>query len=183
MALWPLCEARNVQVFQATSAVNADNVAVGVPGPGRGKVWIVTGCGYRPDTAETQTISFTKVTTLYPSGAEYSTMALLNPVSLALNPARATFVEQGMEFILFPGEYIYVLRGNHTAGSSMHVWLQVIEIDLPLYTYDEPQIVKRADRALSTLRQSIAGRASTVPSARESGAREGRGGKGIPEGV
>jgi hypothetical protein len=151
-------------------------VTVGYPGPPAGKIWIVTGFGYLPSVAETQIISMEKICG---SGSGF---ALLNPVSLALYPAKATFVEQGMEYTLFPNEYITVRRGTHTAGSSMTGVMQMVEIDQPLYTYDEPQVVKRQQRAVSSIRTALggaAGRGSGAGTA-PTGGRPGGGGGALP---
>ena len=59
---------------------------------------------------------------------------------------------------MWPGERINVRRGDHTAGSTMSLIINFVEIDLPLYTYNEPQVVKRQNRAISTLRQMISTR-------------------------
>lgn len=151
MGFWRLEEARLVQQRSNASAINAETLDIGYPGVPAGKVWHVLACQYKPDVAETQVISFEKST----SAGIY--MALLNPISLALNPALATFIEQGMEYLLLPGEWILVRRGNHTVGSLMTGYIQFVESDLPLYTYEEPQIVKRTQRAISTIRQRIGG--------------------------
>lgn len=172
-AFWKLEESRLVQQRGVSSAVNADLVdAATVPA---GKIWVVTGAGYMPDAAETQIISF------YKMGASGSAFCIFNPLSIALNPAMATFIEQGMEYTLFPGEYLRVRRAAHTAGSTMGFSFQFIEIDQPLYTYEEPQIIKRQARALSSIRTALGGgggRGSSPPV----GGRGGRGGgsSGIP---
>lgn len=146
---WNPAEAKFVQSRTSYSAANALSVSTAaVPA---GKVWIVTGFGYQPDTAETKVINIVKLDS---SGTAYT---LLNPISLALNPHLASFVEQGMEVFLLPGEYVQVKRDSATAGSAMAAYLQTIEIDLPLYEYEEPQIVKRTQRALSSIRQNLSG--------------------------
>lgn len=153
MILWPLCEARLIQYREATSAANANNVVVGSPGPPDGKVWVILEGGYYPSVAETQQVSWLK----YDGSKNY---VITNPVSHALDPAVPTVhgpVEQGMEVALFPGEYIRVSRGDHTAGSTMIAYIKFVEIDLPLYTYDEPQVVKRQSRALSSIRAAVGG--------------------------
>lgn len=175
MAFWKLEEARLVQVRSNASAADAEYVVVGTPGVPEGKVWIVTGFGYYPSVAETQTIQIEKV------GRSGNNFAVLNPVSLALNPACATFIEQGMEYTLFPGEYIRVRRGGHTAGSNMVCYMQLVEIDLPIYTYDEPQEVKRQSRALSSIRSRLAAassRGGTAPGSAPGSPVGGRGGGG-----
>lgn len=148
---YKLEETRLVQERSNASAVNADSVLLGYPGVPAGKLWVVLACSYMPDVAETQVITFQK---LNATGTAFS---LLNPVSLALNPARATFIEQGMEYLLLPTEYIRIYRGAHTAGSSMSAYMQIVEIDQPLYTYDEPQVVKRQEKAVSSIRQRLGG--------------------------
>lgn len=149
-APWKLAEARLVQVRSFTSAAAAlfmDTDAVPA-----GKIWNVIGFRYMPSTNESQVVSFEKQNT---ASAAYC--MLLNPQTLNLYPGGATFIEQGMEVMLLPGEYIRARRYAATAGSTMGLVMQFIEIDLPLYTYDEPQIVKRQDRALSSIRESLAG--------------------------
>jgi len=149
MGRWNLCEVRLLQNRNATSAADAQAVSVG-PVPA-GKIWVVLEVGYIPSVAETQTIGFHKQN----AGNSFG---LLNPLSMALNPAYATCIEQGMELMMWPGERMIVVRGDHTAGSTMYLAINFVEIDLPLYTYDEPQVVKRQNRAFSTLRQMISTR-------------------------
>ena len=146
MGRWNLCEVRLLQNRNATSAADAEAVSVG-PVPA-GKIWVVLEVGYIPSVAETQTIGFHKQN----AGNSFG---LLNPLSMALNPAYATCIEQGMELMMWPGERMIVVRGDHTAGSTMYLAINFVEIDLPLYTYEEPQVVKRQNRAISTLRQMI----------------------------
>lgn len=152
MSFWKLEESRLVQVRSNVSVANAESVIVNSDAVPSGKVWVVTGFGYMPDAAETQVITIEKYST---SSGIYC--AVLNPVSLALNPAHATFIEQGMEYFLFPNEQIVVRRGGHTVGSIMQAWMQIIEIDQPLYTYEEPQEVKRQKIALSSIRRVMGG--------------------------
>jgi len=154
MGSWNLCEARLRQKRTITSAANSDQVSIG-PVPA-GKIWVVLAVGYLPSVAETQTISFH----IYDASHSFG---ILNPLSMALNPARATCIEQGMELMMWPGECICVVRGDHTAGSTMWLVINFVEIDLPLYTYEEPQVVKRQIRAISTVRQMISTRAAGIP--------------------
>lgn len=172
---WPLTEARLVQERTSSSAANADTLSL-TPACPTNRVQIITACAYIPDVNEAQTISFYKVSS---SGAP---LTLLNPISMTLNPARATFIEQGMEVFLLPGEYVLVRRGGHTAGSTMSATIQFIEIDLPIYTYDEPQVVNRQQRVLSALRTRLgggaAGRSGGVEGPRGGGGGGGR--TGIP---
>jgi len=175
---WKLEEARYVQERIFTSGPNAEALE-GLPGVPRGKIWIVIAASYMPSVAETQNCSWTKITR---SGGE---VALLNPISVALNPQTFTFLEQGMECILLPGEYLCIRRSSHTVGSAMTARMQFIEIDLPLYSYEEPQIVKRHVSALSSIRTRLAGGrggggggGGTVPS---EGEPHGGGGGSLPK--
>lgn len=145
-------ETRLVQVKNAISAANADSLSVGSGVP-KGKLWIILGFGYYPSTAETQVVSIYKSIPFF--GQNFG---LLNPVSLALNPHVATFIEQGMDYVLMPDEVITVLRGNHTAGSTMSVNMQFIEVDQPLYAYEDPQVVLRNKRAVSSIKSIISRR-------------------------
>lgn len=147
---WKLEEARLVQSRLVQSAANADSLTFSAYPVPEGKVWVVLGFGYYPSVAETQEVGFHKI-----DKATYQ-YAVLNPASRALSASiPATMIEQGMEYLLLPGEYLAVSRGNHTAGSVMTAVLQFVEIDLPLYTYDEPQVVKRQVRAVSSIRARL----------------------------
>jgi len=171
---WDLCEVRLIQKRSTQSAANALNVYLG-PVPA-GKIWVIQGIAYYPSVAETQVVSFDK----YDGTTNFG---LLNPYSMNLNPAIATGIEQGMELMLFPGEYVFARRVAATAGSSMIFAIQFVEIDLPLYTYEEPQVVKRTKSALSTIRQSLrpagGGRPATEPTG-GGGGDTGGGGRGLP---
>lgn len=175
---WKLEEARLLQYRTATSAANAENLNIGGGVPA-GKCWVVTAFSYLPSVVETQTVSIVKITT-----AGYY-FPLLNPLSMALGTHLATFIEQGTECLLFPGEYIQVIRGSHTAGSTMSAFMQLIEIDLPLYTYEEPQLVARQKRALSSIRTALSrggGRGGSMVGAAGAGpiSHGGGGGTTIP---
>ena len=173
--VWKLEEARLVQNRTYTSAANALNIGTDAPGPG--KCWVLLGVGYKPSVAETKVISFQKIW----SGV--SVYSMLNPVSMNLNPALATPIEQGMEYLLLPHESIQATRDSATAGSTMNLVLQFVEIDLPLYTYDEPQIVKRQRQALSTIRTQLGGgtgRGGMVGGTSTIGGPGGRGGGPAP---
>jgi uncharacterized membrane protein YgcG len=176
-ASYKLEETRLVQERTNTSAANDEQLTIGDPGPPEGKLWIVIAAGYMPSVAETQTICWLKST------RPGTTLSVLNPISMLLNPGRSTCIEQGMEYMLLPKEFFIVRRAAHTAASTMTAYIQFIEIDQPLYTYEEPQVVKRQHRALSTLRTALGG----VGSRGGGGGREpgggregGGGGRGLP---
>lgn len=153
-APWNLCEARLAQWKTYTSAAN--DLSTYGDGPPDGKIWVILAVGYMPSVAETKLVSFQKVI------PGIGTLAILNPISLNLNPAYATPIEQGMEYFLLPNERIQVSRDSATAGSTMSIAMQIVEIDMPLYVYDEPQVVKRQDRALSSIRQRLGGGGGSV---------------------
>ena len=144
-------ELRLVQIRPVYSA--ADAVSLVSPAVPQGRIWAILAAAYFPSAAETRTITFEKVTI---SGAG---LTIYNPTTLALSPtgASATPLENGTEINLLPGESLRVRRDVATAGSSMTLTIQLVEYDLPLYTYDEPQIVKRQGRAMSSLRSRMAG--------------------------
>lgn len=129
-------EYRFVQWRTNNSAANALNVSTYYPVP-ENKIWTVIAIGYKPSVAETKIISAVKVDS---GSREY---ALLNPVSLALVPASATFLDAGSYIELLPGETVKFLRDSATAGSTMGVYFQFVEWDMPLYDYTEPQEAKR----------------------------------------
>lgn len=150
MALYDVSELRLVQTRSAGSAANAlwTEIADAVPA---GKIWNIIGIGYLPSVAETQVVSFEKVT------RESQPIGILNPVSLNLNPAIATGLTEGMEIALLPGEKIRVRRVAATAGSTMAFYIQFVEADMPLYEYTEPQLAKREKMFASTIRQRLGG--------------------------
>jgi uncharacterized membrane protein YgcG len=168
---YKLEETRLVQERSATSAANADylNFGAGVPD---GKIWIVLSAGYMPSVAETQVVSFSVV-----SLKTNSNFGLINPVSLNLNPAQATFIEQGMDYMLLPGDLIQARRVTHTAGSTMSCIIRFIEIDQPIYTYEEPLLVMRQKRGISSIRSMMGS-----GSARSSGVGSIGGGRGSGRG-
>lgn len=149
---WKPEETRLVQHRETTSVANALTCMCPSTQCPDGKIWIITAYGYQPSVAETQVVSASKYNNKVTR--DYS---VLNPLSLNLNPAFATFIEQGMEYWLMPGETIIFRRVAATAGSTMISYCQLIEIDQPIYTYEEPLIVERQKRALSSIRSMIGG--------------------------
>lgn len=164
----PLCDARLVQERTATSAADALALQINAAVVPAGKIWVVIGVSYRPSVAETQVVGFDKVT------AAGNNMALLNPVSMNLNPCFATCISEGMLLYLLPGEYIVVRRVAATGGSTMVGRMQFVEYDMPLYDYIEPQAAARVVR----VGQKLAERVSSL--ARGGGG--GGGGGGVPGG-
>jgi hypothetical protein len=172
---YKLEELRLVQERSGSSALNGLYCQVGTGVP-EGKLWIVLSAGYMPDAAETQVISF-QIINLKTS----SVFSVLNPVSMNLNPAKATFIEQGMEYMLLPGDIVQARRVANTAGSTMTSFIRFIEIDLPLYTYDEPQVVRRQQRAISSIRSAMGGGSGrSGAGSAPTGGRPGGGGGPLP---
>jgi len=66
-----------------------------------------------------------------------------------------SFVREGMEFVLAPGERLYGMRDVATAGSTITIQASVIVHDLPIFRYTEPLMEDRKRRSLNDL---IAGR-------------------------
>lgn len=151
MDLFDASELRLVQQRSSgPTAANALYIDCGYPGVPQGKIWTVIGVYYIPSVAETQVVSFGKY-----NGVQY--FPLLNPLSMNLNPTGATCIEQGMIFYLLPGEFLYARRVAATAGSTLSMSMQFIESDMPLYHYEEPQIVLRQKRAIGSIRQQLGG--------------------------
>ena len=121
-AFWKLEESRLIQTRSVVSAANSDNVSLAAFPVPAGKIWQILAVGYYPSVTETQVVSFLKAD----SGSRI--YSILNPVSMNLNPAGAygTFIEQGMEYTLYPGEYIGCYRATHTAGSTMTLVMQFV---------------------------------------------------------
>lgn len=170
-ASYKLEETRLVQWRTQVSAANSEELNLGYPGVPQGKIWIVLGITYMPSVNEAQLVSFEK----YTNGGY---IVLLNPLTITLNPLSASFLEQGMEYMLLPGEYVRCRRANHTAASTMSGTIQFIEIDQPLYTYEEPQIVRRQQRALSSIRTALGGGAGRGSGGGERPGSGGGGGRG-----
>jgi len=167
MPQYPLDETRLVQERSFTSAANSDLVQATGTVPD-GKLWVITSIGYKPSVAETQTVSFFKITK---SGAYFS---MINPLAMALNPQYATCIEDGLDVILMPGETIYCQRSAHTAGSTMICNSQFIEIDQPLYDYVEPQAAARVKRFASSIAQRVSGGSGGAASHPTMASRTGR---------
>lgn len=177
---YALQDGRYIMLVTGSSAVaglTAQTAAVPA-----GKVWTVIGCNGICSVAETRTVGYSMIT------AGGNIIMLTQPVSFAyLNSAYLGFplTREGMEVKLWPGDSIVYCRDAATAGSTITVYARVIETDLPLYTYDEPQVVKRQKQGISQLRQVIgaaAGGSSSagvvIPEAPPPGG--GGGGGGVP---
>lgn len=154
---YELQEGRYLQYRSATSAANG--LAIGIGPVPAGKIWTIL-AGYATCTvAETQIYWWAL---LDPSATYY--YPVVRPVSFAVAPAvgqHFPLLTEGMELKVFAGEYIYAMRAAATAGSTLTAVYRIIETDLPLYTYLEPQEVKRlkniASQALHGMQRSGGG--------------------------
>ena len=145
-----LSEARLAQSLTRTSAADALNISL--PAVPTGKFWNIIAAGLYPSVAETRLFFFERI-----SAAAWP-FPLTPPISYALDTViRLGLLSEGTELVLLPGESLGARRSVATAGSGITIYAQFIESDLPLYTYDEPQIVKRQARSISSLRSRLGG--------------------------
>jgi len=69
------------------------------------------------------------------------------PTSIALGAAVFyPLVTEGNQIVLLPTEVIRVTRDVATAGSTMSIYLQYVESDLPTMKYHDPQKLLSQDR-------------------------------------
>ena len=138
MYAYDLHELRFAQIGVVTGWWPALGVAsLAVP---RNKLWTIIAAHYYPDAAETRTIEWLKV-----SGNVGFPLRL--PATIALGPAaRYPLTTEGNQLILLPGEYFLVTRDAATEGSSMIVYYQYVESDLPTMKYHDPQKLLSQDR-------------------------------------
>ncbi len=170
-------EGRFIQVKYATSAVDALLVPIG-PVPA-GKIWTVLEAFLSNSCAaggENQYVWFA----VSPDGVLYYPVTTPEQhVVDASNGQYLPMLREGMELRLWPGEYLAARRGDHTAGSTIIIYARIIESDMPLYTYDDPQTVLRQRKAISSVRTRLGGGvggARIVPPTLTGGDRGGRGG-------
>lgn len=155
------------------SAVNGLVVASDPPVP-QGKVWNILQAYAYSSIAETQNYWFS----IYRHGRPFPVTA---PASAVVDPATDKFypcLREGLELRLYPGDTLRAYRDDHAVGSTLYIVLSYIETDLPLYTYDEPQVVYRQTKAISSFRSQLGGGAGRgsgpgVSPARPGGGRTG----------
>lgn len=147
-----LAEAQFIQWKTATSAANGLTVSAGIVPAG--KVWTVLGAYIATSVGETQDFWFSVVDKL---GS--FVMPVVLPIEFTTAPAtyhHFPFVREGMEFKLFQGEQLWALRDAATAGSTITIVARIIESDMPLYEYIEPQLAKRLNQMRSEVVQRVA---------------------------
>lgn len=148
-------EARFIQVLFATSAAGALVQAIG-PVPA-GKIWTVL------QAFATNSVGAGGETKYYwfaVSGDGSIYYPVTRPVSQVVDSTVAQYfpmLQEGLELKLWPHDYLAVRRDSATAGSTLSIYARIIETDMPLYTYDEPQIVKRMTQARSSVLQRMGG--------------------------
>lgn len=144
---YQLEEVRLVQFKAYQSAANDDTLVTGIVPENR--IWTITALAYSPSVAETRLISIEK------RGRDGVYYAVQNPVQLALNPA-VFGMDYGISIHLFPNELLRIRRSDHTLGSVMNLNIQIIESDLPLYSYVEPQAALREKKLGTFLKERMA---------------------------
>ena len=138
------------------------------------KIWTIISGFYFPSAAETRTVEFGKYTRgftlLYP---------LRTPQSITLGPSIfLPFLTEGNQLILLPGEKLGVRRDVATAGSTMTIYYQYVESDMPIARYIEPQ----RELSIKRRRPGFApfSNLGSARSALGSSEGEGGGGEGVP---
>ena len=160
-------ELRLVQESTVVSAADALYV-FGAIVP-RGKIWTILSAYHAPSAAETRTVEFLKATN---SGAH---LPLRVPVSIALGALMPyPLLTEGNQLLLMPLERLFTRRDAAVAGSTMTLYFQFVESDMPIARFIEPQ------RELSIKRRrSGFAPFSNLGSARSAlGSHEGEGGGG-----
>ena len=173
MYAYDLHELRFVQIGVASGALGGLTLAT-APVP-QNKIWTIIAAQYYPDAAETRLVTWSKI-----SGGLVFPLRL--PTTIALGPAaNYPLTTEGLQLILLPGEYFYLTRDVATAGSTMVVYFQYVESDLPTMKYFDPQKLLSQDRRKRGFaRGSILGRAAAAFGGHS--AEGGEGGEGGGEG-
>jgi hypothetical protein len=131
--MFDLHEGRFTQSGLRTSAADALTLALPAVVPAN-KYWTLLGASYNPSATETRVVVWEKVTR---GGA---VIAVTRPFSIELTTLlKWPLLTEGLELVLFPGEYVQVRRSAATAGSTMSIQFQYVESDLPYYAYTDPQ--------------------------------------------
>lgn len=144
-----LAEVRNAIDLYGGSA--ADALMVNLSPVPDGKFWIVLNSCVFASVSETRTIwasVITKTANAYP---------ILAPVSATINFSGRFYpvLEQGFELVMFPGDFLRAYRDAATAGSSIYLAARYVELDLPLYHYDDPQRRNRMRRSAADFVEEI----------------------------
>jgi len=159
---YSLTESRFILHKYAVSVAN-DHINLIGPVP-KGKIWSILSAIGMTSADDTQDYWFG----IYVTGViNYS---ITRPEQHIFDVSEANWLpllREGMEIKLFPGEYLSFSRDGHVAGSTISMWARIIETDMPLYVYDEPQIVRRQAAAASTLRTMLGGGRASAPGTRD----------------
>jgi hypothetical protein len=127
-----LADALFINEVIKVSAPNALTLTFG-PVPAK-KLWTIQAASYFPDAVETRTVQWL---IMNPNGTTLFAVSL--PISIALwGAACLPLVTEGLDFCLFPGQYLMVRRDVATVGSAMTMDVIYVESDMPLYHYVEP---------------------------------------------
>jgi len=164
MDAYELHDARLIQEGTKTSAANALSLQTD-PVPA-GKVWTILSAAYTPFVAETKTCQWSVIGK---SGWQYAIQIPQSFAAIAALTRTFPLITEGLELKLYPGEVLRIDRDSATAGSQMTMYWRVIETDLPLYEYIEPQERKRIDQIRSSVIKQVGGgggRAGSRPALR-----------------
>lgn len=151
MDAYSLAEVRLVQRSATTGGVAALYVAG--PATPANTIRTILAAGYQPSATETRIVQFQI------GGAGYN-IPITAPLSWVYTAGTGSYfpmLTEGTEIKLFPGEYIVVNREAATAGSTMQLLVRFVDADLPLYHYEEPQVVKRQANLRSQFLRRIGG--------------------------
>lgn len=158
-------EPKDIRFLQErTNSSGAGGLSVNIGPVPAGKFWTVTlarGSNSVGAGGENQVIWFS---VRRPNGNYFP---VTRPVQQVVDSTVSQFfpmLTEGLELRLNEGEMLFFFRAAATAGSTITINAVFIESDVPLYTYEEPQIALKSKRILSSIRSEISrGRAGSAP--------------------
>jgi len=142
--MFDLHEGRQVQNKAKTSA--ADALFIKGDSVPDGKIWTIIAAALYPSVAETRVVLFER------NAKDFGPYPITIPFSASLDTTiRYPMLTEGNEYLLLPGESITGRRIAATAGSTITLYFEFVESDLPYYSYIEPVrklVSKRSSRIL-----------------------------------
>lgn len=138
-SFYRLDEARFIQLRTATSAANGLSLSVG-PVP-ENKCWTILSGAMYPSADENTYYWFS----IWDRGPAFP-FPVTRPVQFQTGIAVAQYfplLTEGTEIMMFQGEYIYAYRATAAAGSTITAYYRIIESDIPLHRYVEPQAPRK----------------------------------------
>lgn len=137
-SFYRLDEARFIQMRSAVSAANALNIYVG-PVP-TNRMWTVLAGVMYPSADENTPYWYT----IQDRGGVQFPITI--PVTFQTAIAQAKYfplLTEGTEIAMFQGELLYACRQTAVAGSTLTIYARIIESDIPLHKYIEPQAARK----------------------------------------